>query len=201
MNPTQVATRDSIATFVRSDDEIFEVVRRTYKYQLPGASESLLNLRWTLSGQDLPSRRTTRLLIDGEWVEVADGATFETVNPANEEILMRCAAADAEDVDAAVAAAARAAEGPWKRMTPAERGRVLWRVADLLERDADALAQLEVLDMGKPLRLAREDDLPMAIDHFRYYAGWTTKLEEQPSWSLPGPISTTRFASRLGSSG
>jgi acyl-CoA reductase-like NAD-dependent aldehyde dehydrogenase len=79
-------------------------------------------------------------------------------------------------VDKAVAAAG-AAEDTWRRITPAERGRLLWRVADLIERDADALAQLEVLDMGKPFKLAREDDLPMAIDHFRYYAGWPTKLE------------------------
>jgi acyl-CoA reductase-like NAD-dependent aldehyde dehydrogenase len=120
---------------------------------------------------------TTKLLIGGEWVQAADGATFETLNPATEEVLMRCASADAADVDRAVAAAARAGEGAWKTITPAERGRLLWRLADLIERDADALAQLEVLDMGKPLRLAREDDLPMAIDHFRYYAGWTTKLE------------------------
>ncbi len=120
---------------------------------------------------------TARLLIDGRWVEAAEGGTFETLNPANGEVLMRCASADAADVDRAVDAARRAGEGPWKRMSPAERARVLWRIADLIERDADALAQLEVLDMGKPLRLAREDDIPMAIEHFRYYAGWTTKLE------------------------
>jgi acyl-CoA reductase-like NAD-dependent aldehyde dehydrogenase len=119
---------------------------------------------------------TTKLLIGGEWVEAADGATFETLNPANEELLMHCASAGPADVDKAVAAAG-AAEDTWRRITPAERGRLLWRVADLIERDADALAQLEVLDMGKPFKLAREDDLPMAIDHFRYYAGWPTKLE------------------------
>jgi acyl-CoA reductase-like NAD-dependent aldehyde dehydrogenase len=120
---------------------------------------------------------TTKLLIGGQWVEAADGATFETVNPATAEVLMRCASASEADVDRAVTAAAAAAEGSWKRITPSERGRLLWRVAELLERDADQLAQLEVMDMGKPLRLAREDDLPMAIDHFRYFAGWTTKLE------------------------
>jgi acyl-CoA reductase-like NAD-dependent aldehyde dehydrogenase len=119
----------------------------------------------------------TRLLINGEWVDAADGATFETLNPATDEPLMRCASASKEDVDRAVSAAAAAADGSWKKITPSERGRLLWRVAELLERDADALAQLEVLDMGKPLRLARDDDLPMAIDHFRYFAGWATKLE------------------------
>lgn len=120
---------------------------------------------------------STKLLIGGDWVPAADGSTFETLNPATEEVLMHCASAGHEDVDRAVRAAAAAAEGSWKRITPSERGQLLWRVAELLERDADALAQLEVLDMGKPLRLAREDDLPMAIDHFRYFAGWTTKLE------------------------
>ena len=119
----------------------------------------------------------TRLLIGGDWVDAADGATFETLNPATGEPLMRCASASGEDVDRAVAAAAAAGDDAWKKITPSERGRLLWRVAELLERDADALAQLEVLDMGKPLRLARADDLPMAIDHFRYFAGWATKLE------------------------
>ena len=119
----------------------------------------------------------TRLLINGAWVDAADGATFQTLNPATDEPLMRCASAAEQDVDRAVDAATAAAEDSWKKITPSERGRLLWRVAELLERDADALAQLEVLDMGKPLRLARDDDLPMAIDHFRYFAGWATKLE------------------------
>ncbi|MGC1287156.1 MAG: aldehyde dehydrogenase family protein [Streptosporangiaceae bacterium] len=120
---------------------------------------------------------TTQLLIGGDWVGAADGATFETLNPATGQPLMRCASADREDVNRAVAAATEAAEGAWKKITPSERGQLLWRVAELLERDADALAELEVLDMGKPLRLARDDDLPMAVDHFRYFAGWATKLE------------------------
>jgi acyl-CoA reductase-like NAD-dependent aldehyde dehydrogenase len=119
----------------------------------------------------------TKLLIGGEWVEAADGATFASVNPATDQPLAMCAAADREDVDRAVRAAQRAFEGEWGRMSPADRAKVLWRVADLIERDADAIAQLEVLDMGKPLALARDDDMPMAAAHFRYYAGWTTKLE------------------------
>jgi acyl-CoA reductase-like NAD-dependent aldehyde dehydrogenase len=119
----------------------------------------------------------TRLLINGAWVDAADGSTFQTLNPATDEPLMLCASASGEDVDRAVNAATAAAEDSWKKITPSERGKLLWRVAELLERDADALAQLEVLDMGKPLRLARDDDLPMAIDHFRYFAGWATKLE------------------------
>ena len=120
---------------------------------------------------------TTQLLIGGDWVDAADGATFETLNPSTGQPLMRCASAGREDVNRAVAAATEAGEGAWKKITPSERGQLLWRVAELLERDADALAELEVLDMGKPLRLARDDDLPMAVDHFRYFAGWATKLE------------------------
>jgi acyl-CoA reductase-like NAD-dependent aldehyde dehydrogenase len=119
----------------------------------------------------------TRLLIGGDWLDAADGATFETLNPATGEPLMQCASASAPDVDKAVMAAAAAAEDGLKKLSPSERGKMLWRIADLIERDAEALAQLEVLDMGKPLRLARDDDLPMAIDHFRYFAGWATKIE------------------------
>ncbi len=125
----------------------------------------------------LLAAESTRLLIGGEWVEAADGATFETLDPSTGRPLTRVAAGGAEDVDRAVRAARAALDGPWSRITPAERARMLWRVADLIERDADAIAQLEVLDMGKPLALARDDDVPMAAEHFRYYAGWTTKLE------------------------
>jgi acyl-CoA reductase-like NAD-dependent aldehyde dehydrogenase len=130
---------------------------------------------------------TTRLLIGGKWVEAADGTTFDTLNPATEQVLTRCASAGAEDVDRAVAAASAAGEGAWKEISPSERGQLLWRVAELLERDADALAQLEVLDMGKPLKLARGDDLPMAVDHFRYFAGWTTKIEGETIPVSAGP--------------
>jgi acyl-CoA reductase-like NAD-dependent aldehyde dehydrogenase len=117
------------------------------------------------------------LFIDGEFVQAADGTTFDTVNPATGDVLTSCAAGGREDVDRAVAAARRALSGPWARLTPSERGRVLWQIADLLERDADQIAELETLDNGKPLSLARGDDLPMAIDHFRYFAGWATKLQ------------------------
>lgn len=120
-----------------------------------------------------------RLFIGGCWVEAASGETFATIDPATGAIIARCAAAGLVDVNRAVEAARNAFHGPWSIMTPSERGQILWRVADLIERDADAIAELETLDNGKPLHLSRDDDLPMTVDHFRYFAGWATKLEGQ----------------------
>ncbi len=122
--------------------------------------------------------RPHRLLINNEWVEAADGATFPTLNPATGELLTEVALAGAPDVDRAVAAARLAFEkGPWARLSGAERGELLWKVADLIERHADELAELETLDNGKPLRVSRHGDVPFAARHFRYYAGWASKLE------------------------
>ncbi len=119
-----------------------------------------------------------RLLINGEWVEAADGATFPTYNPATGEVLAEVALAGPEDVDRAVQAAREAFErGPWSQMTGAERGELLWRLADLIEARIDELAELETLDNGKPLRVSRRGDLPAVIRYFRYFAGWATKIE------------------------
>ena len=123
-------------------------------------------------------KRTRRMLIDGKWVEASSGETFTTYDPATEEALAEVPAGGKEDVDRAVHAARRAFEsGPWRRMTPSERGRCLWRLADLIERNAEDFAQLETLDNGKPLTVARAADIPLVVDHFRYYAGWATKVE------------------------
>jgi phenylacetaldehyde dehydrogenase len=122
--------------------------------------------------------RRHRLLIDGEWVAPAAGKTFPTLNPATGETLAEIAAGEAEDIDRAVAAARRAFEsGPWPRMTPAERQRLIWRLADLIEGAREEFAQLETLDNGKPLSIARVADVGLTIEHFRYYAGWATKIE------------------------
>lgn len=119
-----------------------------------------------------------RLLIGGEWLPATDGHTFTTINPANGQPLAEVAQAGAADVDRAVEAARAAFEaGPWPAMTGAERGHLLWALADRLERHADELAELETLDNGKPLRTARQGDLPQAVKHLRYYAGWASKLE------------------------
>jgi acyl-CoA reductase-like NAD-dependent aldehyde dehydrogenase len=118
------------------------------------------------------------LLINGEWVNAASGETFETVNPADGQVLARVAAAGEADVDRAVAAARAAFEGgPWATWSGAERGNLLWKVADLIEQHADELAELETLDNGKPIRISRAGDLPQAVKHFRYYAGWAGKIE------------------------
>jgi acyl-CoA reductase-like NAD-dependent aldehyde dehydrogenase len=119
-----------------------------------------------------------KLLIGGQWVAAASGETFPTLNPANGETLMQVALAGSADVDAAVRAARQAFQaGPWSNLTGDERGQLLWKVAALIEKYADELAELETLDNGKPLRVARNGDLPMAARHFRYYAGWASKLE------------------------
>lgn len=135
----------------------------------------------------------TGLLIDGKFVKSEGGGTFDTLNPADGTLLMKCASAEAADVDLAVRAARRAFEGSWKRTSPAERGRLLWRLADLIERDREAIAQIETLDNGKPFRIAYDDDLPSAISTIRYFAGWATKLagETIPISDLPDVFNYT----------
>ena len=132
--------------------------------------------------------RSRRMLIDGKWVEAASGKTLTTYDPATEEPLAEVPAGEKEDVDRAVRAARRAFEsGPWRRMTPSERGRALWKLADLIEARTEEFAQLETLDNGKPLTVARVADIPLVVDHFRYYAGWATKVEgETIPVSTPG---------------
>ena len=118
-----------------------------------------------------------QLFINGQWTDAASGQTFDTPNPATGETLARVAEGDAEDIDRAVRAARAAFEGPWSRMTPSERGRIIWRIGDLILEHADELAQLESLDNGKPFAVARAADVPLAADLFHYMAGWATKIE------------------------
>ncbi len=119
-----------------------------------------------------------QMLINGKWVDAASGKTFPTYNPATGEVLAQVAEGDKEDVDRAVAAARAAFDkGPWRNITPSERGRVIWKLADLLEKRLEEFAQLECLDQGKPLGLTRMVDIPTSIDQLRYYAGWATKVE------------------------
>jgi len=120
----------------------------------------------------------TKLLINNRWVESASGKTFPTVNPATGEEICRVAEADAADVDKAVQAAREAFEkGPWRKMAAAERGKLLYKLADLIEKNADELARLEALDNGKPYHVARTADLPLTIGCYRYYAGWADKIQ------------------------
>jgi phenylacetaldehyde dehydrogenase len=131
-----------------------------------------------------------RMLIDGVWVEAASGKTFPVYDPATEEVIAHVAEGDAEDIERAVRAARRAFDtGPWRKVTPSERGRMLWRLADLLEARLEEFAQLEALDNGKPLKVVRVADVPLAVDMFRYMAGWATKIEGNtiPISVLPAP--------------
>ncbi|HEY3613988.1 MAG TPA: aldehyde dehydrogenase family protein [Gaiellales bacterium] len=125
-------------------------------------------------------RGTSRqMLIGGEWVDSASGETFDSLDPATEEVLGSVPKGAAEDVNRAVKAARKAfAEGsPWRRMSPSERGKIMHRVGDLILEHGDELALLESLDNGKPMAVARVADIPLAADLFHYMSGWTTKIE------------------------
>jgi len=119
-----------------------------------------------------------RLLIGGQWRESLAGKRFPTINPATEEEICQIAEADAADVDLAVVAARKAFEhGPWPRMAASERGKLLHRLADLMEKHRDELITLEVLDNGKPYLTARTVDVPLSIACYRYFAGWADKIQ------------------------
>jgi phenylacetaldehyde dehydrogenase len=118
-----------------------------------------------------------QLFINGQWVDAASGKTFETPNPATGETLAHVAEGDAADINRAVAAARAAFDGPWSRMTPSERGRIIWKIGDLLLERVEEFAQLESLDNGKPYAVAKGADVPLAADLFHYMAGWATKIE------------------------
>jgi len=117
------------------------------------------------------------MLIDGKWVQAKSGKTFEVQDPATEMLLANVAEGDAADVDAAVKAARKALDGPWGRMSPSARGRIIHKIGDLILDHLDALAQLESLDNGKPFSVARVADVPLSADMFHYMSGWATKIE------------------------
>ncbi|HEX2486232.1 MAG TPA: aldehyde dehydrogenase family protein [Myxococcota bacterium] len=133
------------------------------------------------------------MLIDGKFVEAASGKAFPTYDPATGDVLAKVAEGDREDVERAVRAARRAFEsGAWPALTASERGRLLWKLADLLEAHADEFAQLESLDNGKPCAVARAADVPLAVDCLRYFAGWATKLDGSTiPISVPGHVAWT----------
>lgn len=133
----------------------------------------------TLEPSSVQSKvKHTECFIDGKWVPAASGKTFATINPATEEEIAQVAEGDAEDIDRAAQAARRAFEkGPWSKMDARDRGRLIYRLADLIEEELDELAALETLDNGKPIRDARAADLPLVIDVLRYYAGYADKIQ------------------------
>lgn len=121
-----------------------------------------------------------KLFINGEFVESASGKTFDTPNPATGEVLATVYEAGPEDIDRAVRAARLAFdEGKWSKMSAATRSRLMYKLADLMEENKEALAQLETLDNGKPINETMNADIPLAIEHMRYYAGWSTKITGQ----------------------
>lgn len=121
-----------------------------------------------------------KLFINGEFVESKAQKTFETYNPATGEVLATVFEANEVDVDLAVKAARKAFdEGPWSKMGSAQRSRLMYKLADLMEENAAELAQLETLDNGKPIRETTNADIPLAVEHMRYYAGWATKIVGQ----------------------
>lgn len=127
-----------------------------------------------MSNLSLPE---SKLLIDGRWIDAVESASFPVINPATEELISNVAEARAADVDAAVQAAHHALhEGPWGRMSGTQRGRVLYKLADLIEVQSEDLVILESLNAGKPLAATRRQDIAAAIDTLRYYAGWADKL-------------------------
>src|SRR5260370_13234530 len=131
-----------------------------------------------------------RMLIDGKFVAAASGKAFASYNPATGEVLAQVPEGDKEDIDRAVTAARRAFEGRWRKLTPSDRGRLLWKLGDLVEQHADEFAELESLDNGKPVSVARVADVPLAVDLFRYMAGWATKIEGS---TIPISVSGAKF--------
>ena len=123
---------------------------------------------------------TRPLLINGEWKAAASGETFAVYNPASGAEIAQVAEGGAEDINQAVAAARKVFDDPnhaWNTMTPSERGKLIWKIGDLILEHADELAELESLDNGKPMGVAKVADVPLSADLFHYMAGWTTKLE------------------------
>ena len=132
---------------------------------------------WLIISRELHDKGQA-MFIGGQWVDSVSGKTFPTLNPATGEVICEVAEADSADIDLAVAAARKAfEEGPWRRMSAAERGRLLYRLADLMDKEVESLAALESLDNGKPYNDALAADLPLAIKCYRYYAGWADKIQ------------------------
>jgi betaine-aldehyde dehydrogenase len=137
------------------------------------------------------------LLIDGQWVDAESGKTFATPNPSTGETLAEVAEADKADVDKAVAAARRAFEGKWGRMSARDRGRLLYKLSQLIEAKSQELAALETADNGKPIKESMYIDLPGVVENFEYFAGWATKIEGE-TIPVPGQMFNYTLREPLG---
>jgi aldehyde dehydrogenase (NAD+) len=131
------------------------------------------------------------LLIGGRRLPARSGRYFETVDPANEQVIARVAEADAADIDAAVASARAAFEGEWGHMRAADRGHALLRLADLIRQNQDSLIALESLDSGKPISAIKRQDLPAVLDTLAYYAGWADKINGEVIPARPDALTYT----------
>jgi aldehyde dehydrogenase (NAD+) len=125
---------------------------------------------------DTVTTMRNQLFINGEWRDAAGAKTIEVVNPATEEVIAEVASAEQADVDAAVAAARAALDGPWSRLSARERGRIVWKIGEKLLERADEIARLETLHNGKPIFESRQIEVPAAAECFQYYAGWADKI-------------------------
>ncbi|DBB05307.1 TPA: Aldehyde dehydrogenase 2 member B7, mitochondrial [Trebouxia sp. C0006] len=150
---------------------------------------------------DIASKVKRQLLINGKFVDAIGGETFGTEDPRTGEIYTQVAEAQEADVDAAVKAARMAFDhGPWPRMTGRERGAILYKFADLMEQNTHELAILESLDNGKPLSASKGGDVPLSVEHIRYYAGWADKIHGSivPCGPASGPMMATVYREPLG---
>ncbi|HEX8632706.1 MAG TPA: betaine-aldehyde dehydrogenase [Pyrinomonadaceae bacterium] len=143
------------------------------------------------------SPRRYQLFIDGQWVDAESGKTFTTPNPSTGETLAEVAEADKADVDKAVAAARRAFEGKWGRMSARDRGRLLYKLSQLIESKSQELAALETADNGKPIKESMYIDLPGVVENFEYFAGWATKIEGE-TIPVPGQMFNYTLREPLG---
>jgi len=151
------------------------------------------------SAQQVPSNNTRRyqLFIDGKWVDAESGKTFETPNPSTGETLAEVAEGDKADIDKAVAAARRAYEGKWSKMSARDRGRLLYKLSQVIEQHAGELAALETADNGKPIRESTYIDIPQVIENFEYFAGFATKIEGE-TIPVPGQMLNYTLREPLG---
>ena len=141
--------------------------------------------------------RKYQLFIDGKWVDAESGKTFETPNPATGETLAEVAEADQADIDKAVAAARRAFEGKWSKVSARDRGRMMYKLAQLIESRAQELAELETADNGKPIRESLYVDIPQVVENFEYFAGYATKIEGE-TIPVPGQMFNYTLREPLG---
>src|SRR5216683_7353086 len=128
--------------------------------------------------------RRYQLFIDGQFVDAESGKTFKSPNPATGETFAEVAEADKADIDKAVTAARRAFEGKWSKISARDRGRMLYKLSQLIEENSTELAALETADNGKPIKESTYVDLPQVAENFEYFAGWATKIEGE---TIPVP--------------